>query len=85
MKTHSHDYHDFEILFITWNKWQAKHLALLPVAYPFPIPQILDYSKLKEFRDDNFEFYENGGKFSKRVENSLQAISLFPTVFSTDV
>ena len=29
---------------------------------------ILDSSKVKEFADDNFEFYENGRKFSKRVE-----------------
>ena len=26
-------------------------------------------SKLKEFADDNFKFYENGCKLSKRVEN----------------
>ena len=31
----------------------------------------LDSSKLKEFADDNFEFNENGGQFSKRVENSV--------------
>ena len=29
---------------------------------------ILVSSKLKEFADDNFEFYENGRKFSKRVD-----------------
>ena len=29
---------------------------------------ILDSSKVKEFGDDNFEFYENVRKFSKRVE-----------------
>ena len=34
----------------------------------FPKWQILDCSKLKDFADDNFEFYENGRKFSKRVE-----------------
>ena len=34
--------------------------------------QISDSSKLKEFTDDNFEFYENGGKFSKRVENTTR-------------
>ena len=37
----------------------------------FPKLQILDSSKLKEFADDNFEFYDNGGKFSKRVENTV--------------
>ena len=30
-----------------------------------------DSSKLKEFADDNFKFYENGGKFSQKVENSV--------------
>ena len=37
----------------------------------FPKWQILDSSRLKEFADDNFEFDENGGKFSKRVENAV--------------
>ena len=32
----------------------------------FPKRQILDFSKLKEFADDNFEFHVNGGNFSKR-------------------
>ena len=32
---------------------------------------MLDPSKLKEFEDDNSKFYENGWKFSKRVENSV--------------
>ena len=30
----------------------------------------LDFSRLKEFADDNFKFDENVGKFSKEVENS---------------
>ena len=38
---------------------------------PFPKQQILHSSKLKEFTDDNFKFDENGGKFSKRVENTV--------------
>ena len=38
---------------------------------PFPKPQILDSSKLKEFADDNFKLDENGGKLSKRVENTV--------------
>ena len=29
-----------------------------------------DTSKFKEFADDNFEFDENGGKFSRSVENT---------------
>ena len=32
---------------------------------------ILDSSKLEEFVDNNFQFYENGGKFSKLVENTV--------------
>ena len=48
-----------------------------------------DISKLKEFTHDNFEFDENGCKFSKSIENtvgkrrncSLRANSPFPTVF----
>ena len=33
--------------------------------------QILNSSKLKDFADNNYEVDENGGKFSKRVENTL--------------
>ena len=33
--------------------------------------QILDWSKLKQSADDNFEFDENSRKFSKRVENTV--------------
>ena len=33
--------------------------------------QILDFSKLKQFVDNNFKFDENGRKFSKRVENTV--------------
>ena len=36
----------------------------------FPKLQILDSSKLTEFADDNFQFDENGRKFSKPVENT---------------
>ena len=38
---------------------------------PFPKQQILDSSKLKEFADDNFQFYEYGRKLYKRVENAV--------------
>ena len=38
---------------------------------PFPKRQILDFSKLKEFADDNFEIHENGRKFVKWVENTV--------------
>ena len=67
-------------------------LSLYPpiILNPFPNDNILEWSKLKGFADDNFEFDENGRKFSKRVEKHcgerryclLQAISPFPTMFS---
>ena len=51
--------------------------------------QILDSSKLKEFADDNFKFYENCKKFSRRVKNTLgkaeiarnEQFLLFPQCF----
>ena len=39
--------------------------------YAFWMRWSLNSSKLKDFADDNFKFYENGRKFSKRVENTL--------------
>ena len=39
--------------------------------YPFPKQQIYDYSKMKEFAEDNSKFDENGRKFSKQVENTM--------------
>ena len=47
----------------------------------------------KEPPDDNFKFDENGGKFSKRVENTVNKgetacymhFPLFPSVFSKDL
>ena len=54
--------------------------------YPFPKWQILDFSKLKEFADDNFWFGENGEKFSNWVENTLgKEIAHFLTVFTKDL
>ena len=38
---------------------------------PFPKRQILDFSKLKEFADDNFKFDESDRKFSKWLENTV--------------
>ena len=32
---------------------------------------MLDPSKLKDFADDNFKVDENGGKFFKRIENTV--------------
>ena len=56
---------------------------------PFPKQQFFDCSKLTEFADDNFEFDENGRKFSKRVENIVgkgeiarnEQFLLFPLCF----
>ena len=38
----------------------------------FPKRQISDSTKLKEIADDNFKFNENGRKFAKRVENTVE-------------
>ena len=39
---------------------------------PLPDDKISDWSKLKEFEDDNFKFEENGRKLSKQVENTVE-------------
>ena len=51
----------------TWTGLKFCHLVKIQ---PFPKRQILDYSKLKDFADDNFGFDENRRKFSKTVENT---------------
>ena len=38
---------------------------------PLPDNKILDWSKLKQFAQDNFNFDENSRKFSKHVENTV--------------
>ena len=38
---------------------------------PFPNDNISDWSKLKEFADNNFQFDEKGRKLSKWVENTV--------------
>ena len=56
---------------------------------PFPNNKLLASSKLKEFADNNFEFDENGRKFSKRVDNTVgkgeiahyEQFLLFPQCF----
>ena len=56
---------------------------------PLPDDTILDWSKLKQSADDNFEFDENTRKFSKRVENTVgkgeiaryEQFLLFPQCF----
>ena len=54
------------------------------VLEPITRRQILDYSKLKGFADNNFKFDENGRKLSKRIENTVGKgeIAPLPTVFS---
>ena len=55
----------------------------------FPSDEFSDSSKLKAFADDNFRFDENGGKFPKRVENTVgkgkiaryEQFLLFPQCF----
>ena len=55
----------------------------------FPRRQISHSSKLKEFADNNFEFDENGRKFSERLENTVgkgeiacyEQFLLFPQCF----
>ena len=50
---------------------------------------ILDYSKLKEFADDNFKFDKSCKKFSNRIENTVgkgeiaryEQFPLFPQCF----
>ena len=52
----------------------------------FPKRQILDSTKRTDFAGENFKFDERGGKFSKRVENTVGngAISPSPIGFSED-
>ena len=55
-----------------WAQWKRAWLVTWrPQVLSFPKHQILNSSKLKEFTDDNFQFNENGGMFSKRVENTV--------------
>ena len=56
---------------------------------PLPDDKILDWSKLKQFAEDNSKFDENSRKFSKRVENTVgkgeiaryEQFLLFPQCF----
>ena len=53
---------------------QCPHIIRKKCFFPWPFPkqQIVDASKFKAFADDNFEIDENGGKFSKTVENAVR-------------
>ena len=52
--------------------WTSLNFCFVVKVWPITRRQILDYSKLKEFADDNFKFDENGRKLSKRVENTVE-------------
>ena len=59
----------------------------LNVFYPFPKQQILDFSELKDFAENNFNLDENGRMFSKRVENTVgkgEICSCFQKTCSAD-
>ena len=49
---------------------------------PLPDNKILDWSKLKEFADNNFKFDESGRKLPKRVENTVGKGEVARYVFS---
>ena len=59
-------------------------LIQLSVFNPFPNNKFRNF-RLKELADNDFKFYKNGGKFYRRVENTVQAISLLPAVLSKDL
>ena len=61
LKLASHKYHNKSVQF-AYDKSRQK---------PCPKRQILDPFKLIAFSDDNFKFDENGGNFSKRLENTV--------------
>ena len=56
---------------------------------PLPDNKFLDWSKLKQSADDNFNFHENSRKLSKQVENTVgkgeiarcEQFLLFPQCF----
>ena len=60
-----------------------------PSFNPLPDDKILDWSKLKQFADDNFEFDVHSRKFSELVENTVgkgeiaryEQFLLFPLCF----
>ena len=61
----------------------------MPAFNPLPDDKILDWSKVKQSADDNFEFDINSRKFSKLVENTVgkgeiaryEQFLLFPQCF----
>ena len=70
--------------------WVVKSRYFVVKDKPFPKQEVLDFSKLREFADDNFEFNEIGRKFFKLVENTggkgeiarYEQFLIFPPVFT---
>ena len=65
------------------------HLSFFLWFNPLPDDKILDWSKLKQSADDDFEFDVNSRKFSKLIENTVgkgkialyEQFFLFPQCF----
>ena len=54
-------------------EFEKEKILKNPTLYLNPLPddKILDWSKLQQSADDNFEFAVNSRKFSKLVENTV--------------
>ena len=50
---------------------ELKKVLKCKLVNPFPNDKFLGSSKLKEFANNNSKFDKNGGKFFKRVENTV--------------
>ena len=70
-----------------------QHLQRFDCFNPLPDDKILDWSKLKQSADNNFEFDVNSKNFSKLVENTVgkgeiaryEQFLLFPQCFQKRV
>ena len=69
---------------------RGKLTVIIIVSFnPFPKDYFFDSAKMRKFADDNIKFDEIGGKFSKRVENTVgkgeiaryEQFLLFPQCF----
>ena len=57
----------------SWFGWNFLHILATFCFSPFLNDILCTLPNLKEFSDDNFKFDENGGEFSKRVENTVMS------------
>ena len=80
----------FKILLLQTRKNQGLFgKGFIQSCSPFPKQQISDFSKLKDFADNNFKFDENGRKFAKKTEKTVgkgeiacyKQLLLFPLCF----